>query len=192
MEMFLTENDSVHTLNEIRVSPGAYVHNSTKDCVIRIDIEIDKYKNWWNFLHFELVNPPKNIDLSDSYTFSLYLSNPYNNDTLVIANTKTQEYNNSNMFEIVYFMLNSIWIPVANESITITEQQWLDLLPDTFKLVPLDSFDTINQQDIETRFEYVIRNNTLANKLHSQFFKDKQPIIINYNEFLNFCEQNNV
>ncbi len=196
MDMFLNEMDSVKTLSEIRVNKGAKVandatHNLNGSTTVTIKLEIEPYNNIWNRATFQatLNNNDSLEDIGFSSNYSIFLNNNQNSDRLIIANNKTQQNNNSNIFEIAYFFVNSVWIPVAKGELTVSEQEWCNLMPDVFQLVPELDFSKIDYRILESKFDYVTLDKQLSGFLHAEFFMGKQPISIFYSEFYDFCKK---
>ncbi len=195
MDMFLKEMDSVNTLGKIRIDKGAKVNNSTikskGETIIAIELEIAAYNNLWNHATFQTAlisnDSLENIDFESDY--SLFLTNGQNSDRLIIASNETQRKNNSNIFEIAYFFVNSVWIPVAKGELEISEQEWCNLVPDVFQLIPEVDFTEIDSHILEKKFDYATLDKQLSGFLHAEFFAGEQPIPIFYTEFYDFCKK---
>ncbi len=195
MDMFLKEMDSVNTLGGIRLNKGAKVINSTEKekgkTIIAIELEIATYNNLWNRVTFKVTlnnnDSIENIDFDSDY--SIFLTNSQNSDKLIIANNDTQQRNNSNIFEIAYFFVNSVWIPVAKGELEISEQEWCNLVPDVFQLIPEIDFTEIDSHILEKKFDYVTLDKQLSGFLHAEFFTGEQPIPVFYSEFYDFCKE---
>lgn len=186
MDYYLTESESIDLLSSIRVESGFKAEtrkekkcNETKLVSV---IQIKPVSNIWTKASFELTQP--------SYYFGLYLTTELNDDRLVVANSKTQEYNNSNIFEVVEYMFDSIWLPVIRNEITISEDTWKTLLiPDKFSLIPDGNFSKNKIKLLFDKFDYVTRDSELSGFLYAEFFMGQQPIKIFFSEFYDFCKK---
>lgn len=195
MNYYLNEIESVKTLNEIRINNGAIMKSDKQELngqvTISSTINIEKFNNLWDKVHFELaLNDDSTIEKIDLETeFSVYLTNSQNSDKLIIADNETQKQNNSNIFDIAYYMYNNIWIPVAKSELKITEEEWNSLIPDIVKLIPEQDFKEMNYQKLEKYFDYVTMDKELSGLLHAEFFMGEQPIMVFYKEFYDFCKK---
>lgn len=195
MNYFLNEIESVKTLNEIRVNKGATMKSSKQELngqvTINSTINIEKFNNLWDCVHFDITldNNSRIESIDCENVFSVYLTDSQNSDKLIIANNMIQEQYNSNIFDIVYYMWNHIWVPIAKSELEITEEEWNDLFPDIFKLIPEQDFKEMNYQKMENYFDYVTMDKELSGLLHAEFFMGEQPIMIFYQEFYDFCKK---
>lgn len=193
MEMYVNEMCSIEMLGNIRVNSKAKIKSSKVQLngktTIYSNIEIEPYNILWNHVVVELtLGSAKNeIDLDSA--FCIYLTNSLNSDRLIIANNNTQKYFNSNIFEIVWYMVNEIWIPVAKGELTISEQEWENLIPDVFKLIPESDFNKVNFHTLEQKFDKVTNDKDLSGFLHAEFFTGTQPIMVFYSDFYDFCKR---
>lgn len=186
MDYYLTESESIDLLSSIRVESGFKAETSERKNYSETElvsvIQIKPVGNVWNKATLKLTRP--------SYYFEFYLTTDLNDDRLIVANSKTQEYNNSNIFEVVEYMFDSIWLPVIRNEIKISEFVWRNLLkPDTFTLVPETGFSKADSKTLFDKFDYVTRDNELSSLLYAEFFAGQQPILIFYSDFYDFCKK---
>lgn len=200
MNLFLSETESLNTLNKIRVTPLTKMKATSENAkekdkiVICSTIEIEKYNNLWTNATFTITIDNKftieQIDSPDN--FCIYLTNDLNSDKLIIASSQTQKQQNSNIFEIAKYMYNSIWVPIAKGELLVSESEWESLMPDVFKLY-LDEndkdFTDKELAELEKKFDIVTDDTQLVGFLHAEFYMKQQPIMISYTELLDFCER---
>lgn len=197
MDLFLDETDSISTLCGIRIEKYADMESSKElienKTLIRSCIDIDLFNNLWNKVTVELLLDTDTDSIQEiidgTLEFNVFLTNDINQDKLIIANSEIQELDNSNIFDIIMFMYNEIWVPIVNGDLILTEDEWENIIPDTFHLVPEPEFNDHESEILERAFDIVIANQELSGLLHAEFFMGKQPIIIGYQEFFDFCKQ---
>lgn len=185
MNYFLSEKESLDVINSIRIEPFAKMQSNeikiNGDTKISSNIEIVPFHNIWNSITLSVtVNDLQFLD------FELTLNSNQFTDKLVLANKFTQKYNNSNIFEVIEYMFNQVWVPIAKGELTVTEEQYNDLLPDTFQLVG-DSLPANNK--ISNLFDFVTSNTKYSNLLYNEFFIGTQPIYVHCQDFLDFCDK---
>ena len=116
----------------------------------------------------------------------MVLSSDLTLDKLVLANTYTQNYYNSNILDVIDYMFNHVWVPIVKGELTVTEEQYNNLLPDNFELVG-------ESKEIDKKtsslFDYVTNDLELSNLLYAEFFMGSQPIYVFTEDFLDFCEK---
>ena len=190
MNYFLDEKDSINVINSIRVEPFAKMQSN--ECKqegkrkISSKIEIKPLHNIWNYITFSVfINSDKSKPLENS-SFELVLSSDLTLDKLVLANTYTQSYYNSNILDVIDYMFNHVWVPIVKGELTVTEEQYNNLLPDNFELVG-------ESKEIDKKtsslFDYVTNDLELSNLLYAEFFMGSQPIYVFAEDFLDFCEK---
>lgn len=194
MNYYLDEMESVKTLGKIRINMGAEMKSSKNELDSKLEIsssiKIVKLNELWENVHFELTldNESTISSIDGNSKFSVYLTNSQNSDKLIIADNDTQERDNSNIFDIVYYMWNHVWVPVAKSELEVSLYEWEELVPDIFKLIPEQDFKEMDYQKLEKKFEYVTMDRELSKLLHAEFFMGEQPIFIYASEFYDFCK----
>ena len=185
MNYFLSEKESLDVINSIRIEPFAKMQSNeikiNGDTKISSNIEIVPFHNIWNSITLSVtVNDLQFLD------FELTLNSNQFTDKLVLANKFTQKYNNSNIFEVIEYMFNQVWVPIAKGELTVTEEQYTNLLPDNFELVG-DS--EIVDKKISSLFDYVTSTPELSNLLYAEFYMGSQPIYVFSKDFMDFCRK---
>ena len=190
MNYFLEEKDSINIINSIRVEPFAKMQSNEQKQAGKIkissEIEIIPFHNIWNSITFTVIITANKLEPLKDSSFELVLNSSLNSDKLVLANSETQRYNNSNIFDVADYMFNQVWVPIAKGELTVTEEQYNNLLPDNFELVG-------ESKEIDKKtsslFDYVINDSELSNLLYAEFFMGSQPIYVFTEDFLDFCEK---
>ena len=204
MELFLNEIESINALGSIRVEPYAKCKNFTNknsdSFEIGTNIEIIPFHKVWNQVHasFNFNNSELNDDINiQNYMdyvsdFSIYLTNDYNQDKLILADTNLQDFSDSNILEFVSFLIDQVWIPIINGDLTLSDTEWEDIIPDIFQLADEDNISLDSKLLAYDLFDIVLDSPDYAEDLHTHFFNGEQPIIIPVSEFLEFCNENNI
>ena len=190
MNYFLEEKDSINIINSIRVEPFAKMQSNEQKqegkIKISSEIEIIPFHNIWNSITFTVIITANKLEPLKNSSFELALNSSLNSDKLVLANSETQRYNNSNIFDVADYMFNQVWVPIAKGELTVTEEQYTNLLPDNFELVE-DS--EIVDKKVSALFDYVTSTPELSNLLYAEFYMGSQPIYVLSKDFMNFCRK---
>lgn len=194
MNYFLKENDAINVISSIRVSPFAKMkskkekRNGSVNIISTLDI--NSLHNIWTSATFSITLMSSTTKTLLDSQFEFFLTTTLNNDKLVVANTDTQNSNNSNIFDFLCFFWDNVWIPIAKGNLTVSEEQYKNLIPDIFVLVP--DKEILMDTEISDMFDLVINTPTLANLLYSDFFVGTQPIYVPYKDFIDFCKKYNI
>src|SRR5699024_4110079 len=179
MNYFLEEKDSINIINSIRVEPFAKMQSNEQKQAGKIkissEIEIIPFHNIWNSITFTVIITANKLEPLKDSSFELVLNSSLNSDKLVLANSETQRYNNSNIFDVADYMFKQVWVPIAKGELTVIEEQYTKLLPDNFELVG-DS--EIVDKKVSALFEYVTSTPELSNLLYAEFYMGSQPIYV--------------
>lgn len=190
MNYFLEEKDSINIINSIRVEPFAKMQSNEQKQAGKIkissEIEIIPFHNIWNSITFTVITTANKLEPLKNSSFELALNSSLISDKLVLANSETQRYNNSNIFDVADYMFNQVWVPIAKGELTVTEEQYTNLLPDNFELVG-DS--EIVDKKVSALFDYVTSTPELSNLLYAEFNMGSQPIYVSSKDFMNFCRK---
>lgn len=190
MNYFLEEKDSINIINSIRVEPFAKMQSNEQKQAGKIkissEIEIIPFHNIWNSITFTVIITANKLEPLKNSSFELALNSSLNSDKLVLANSETQRYNNSNIFDVADYMFNQVWVPIAKGELTVTEEQYTNLLPDNFELVG-DS--EIVDKKVSALFDYVTSTPELSNLLYAKFYMGSQPIYVFSKDFMDFCRK---
>ena len=185
MNYFLSEKESLDVINSIRIEPFAKMQSNeikiNGDTKISSNIEIVPFHNVWSSITLSVtVNDLQFLD------FELTLNSNQFTDKLVLANKFTQKYNNSNIFDVADYMFNQVWVPIAKGELTVTEEQYTNLLPDNFELV---GESEVVDKKISALFDYVTSTPELSNLLYAEFYMGSQPIYVFSKDFMDFCRK---
>ena len=190
MNYFLEEKDSINIINSIRVEPFAKMQSNEQKQAGKIkifsEIEIIPFHNIWNSITFTVIITANKLEPLKNSSFELALNSSLISDKLVLANSETQRYNNSNIFDVADYMFNQVWVPIAKGELTVTEEQYTNLLPDNFELVG-DS--EIVDKKVSALFDYVTSTPELSNLLYAEFYMGSQPIYVFSKDFMDFCRK---
>lgn len=190
MNYFLEEKDSINIINSIRVEPFAKMQSNEQKQAGKIkissEIEIIPFHNIWNSITFTVIITANKLEPLKNSSFELALNSSLNSDKLVLANSETQRYNNSNIFDVADYMFNQVWVPIAKGELAVTEEQYTNLLPDNFELVE-DS--EIVDKKVSALFDYVTSTPELSNLLYAEFYMGSQPIYVLSKDFMDFCRK---
>lgn len=190
MNYFLEEKDSINIINSIRVEPFAKMQSNEQKQAGKIkissEIEIIPFHNIWNSITFTVIITANKLEPLKDSSFELVLNSSLNSDKLVLANSETQRYNNSNIFDVADYMFNQVWVPIAKGELAVTEEQYTNLLPDNFELVG-DS--EIVDKKVSALFDYVTSTPELSNLLYAEFYMGSQPIYVFSKDFMDFCRK---
>lgn len=190
MNYFLEEKDSINIINSIRVEPFAKMQSNEQKQAGKIKIsskiEIIPFHNIWNSITFTVIITANKLEPLKNSSFELALNSSLISDKLVLANSETQRYNNSNIFDVADYMFNQVWVPIAKGELTVTEEQYTNLLPDNFELVE-DS--EIVDKKVSALFDYVTSTPELSNLLYAEFYMGSQPIYVSPKDFMDFCRK---
>ena len=190
MNYFLEEKDSINIINSIRVEPFAKMQSNEQKQAGKIkissEIEIIPFHNIWNSITFTVIITANKLEPLKNSSFELALNSSLISDKLVLANSETQRYNNSNIFDVADYMFNQVWVPIAKGELNVTEEQYTNLLPDNFELVG-DS--EIVDKKVSALFDYVTSTPELSNLLYAEFYMGSQPIYVFSKDFMDFCRK---
>lgn len=201
MNLFLeSDEDSVSVLSSIRVEQYASMKSKVKvdnDCrIITSTIEIDPLNEVWDTVNIECQIPlSEDIDfdtiedISDYIeNLSVYLTTDLNADRLILVDTQYENYDNSNIIDLVMFLYNEVWIQIVRGDLILTDMEWESLLPDTFQLVSDIDLTEEESTKISGLFDTILNDTELSQLLHDEFFSGKQPISITVSQFKDFCD----
>ncbi len=190
MNYFLEEKDSINIINSIRVEPFAKMQSNEQKQAGKIkifsEIEIIPFHNIWNSITFTVIITANKLEPLKNSSFELALNSSLISDKLVLANSETQRYNNSNIFDVADYMFNQVWVPIAKGELTVTEEQYTNLLPDNFEL---GGDSEIVDKKVSALFDYVTSTPELSNLLYAEFYMGSQPIYVSSKDFMNFCRK---
>lgn len=185
------ENESINVISSIRVNPFARMESNSEKRNLSVKVSstleivpLNAKNNIWNFVTLQV--EMKGIHILKC--FSLSLTSTQNSDRLLVANTETQKNNNSNIFQLVNFMYNKVWVPIARGNLSLTEQEYKNLFPDIFKLIP-DKDVSKMKNKVEKLFDFVVTTPDLTALLYTEFYKGSQPIYVFYSAFIAFCKK---
>ena len=190
MNYFLEEKDSINIINSIRVEPFAKMQSNEQKqegkIKISSEIEITPFHNIWSSVTFTVIITANKLEPLKDSSFELALNSSLNSDKLVLANSETQRYNNSNIFDVADYMFNQVWVPIAKGELIVTEEQYTNLLPDNFELV---GESEVVDKKISALFDYVTSTPELSNLLYAEFYMGSQPIYVFSKDFMDFCRK---
>lgn len=190
MNYFLEEKDSINIINSIRVEPFAKMQSNEQKqegkIKISSEIEITPFHNIWSSVTFAVIITANKLEPLKDSSFELALNSSLNSDKLVLANSETQRYNNSNIFDVADYMFNQVWVPIAKGELTVTEEQYANLLPDNFELV---GESEVIDKKVSALFDYVTSTPELSNLLYAEFYMGSQPIYVFSKDFMDFCRK---
>lgn len=190
MNYFLEEKDSINIINSIRVEPFAKMQSNEQKqegkIKISSEIEITPFHNIWSSVTFSVIITANKLEPLKDSSFELALNSSLNSDKLVLANSETQRYNNSNIFDVADYMFNQVWVPIAKGELIVTEEQYTNLLPDNFELV---GESEVVDKKISALFDYVTSTPELSNLLYAEFYMGSQPIYVFSKDFMDFCRK---
>lgn len=185
------ENESLNVISSIRVNPFAKMESNSekKNLSLKVTstleiVPLNVRNNIWNFATLQ-------VEMKGLYIlgfFSLSLTSTHNSDRLLVANTETQKNNNSNIFQLVDFMYNKVWTPVATGNLSLSEQEYKNLFPDIFKLIPDKDVSKFEKKVVKL-FDFVVTTPDLTTLLYAEFYKGSQPIFVFYSAFIVFCKK---
>lgn len=96
-----------------------------------------------------------------------------------------------NIIEVITFLHSQVWIPVAKNSLSLSEEDWQNLMPDRFELIsPEDVSDNI-EEALDIIFDNIFSDlsSDIISELHKEFYNNQQPITISYKDFYSFCKK---